>query len=44
MAVINKSKPTSLYNEDEKDPIMFMIQTEYIKQYMKKIHTTTEHN
>ena len=37
--VLKTSGPTSLSNEYEKDPIMVMIQTEDIKQYVKKIST-----
>ena len=35
---------TEISNEDKKDPIMVMIQTENIKQYVLNINTTTKHN
>ena len=34
--LLNTSEPTSLSEEDEKDPIMVILQTEYIKQFVKK--------
>ena len=34
--VFNTSRPTALSVEDEKHPIMVMIQTEEIKQFVKK--------
>ena len=37
--VLNTSRPTTLSVEDEKDPIMVMIQTKKIKQYVKKRST-----
>ena len=35
-SVLNTSRTTALSTEDEKYPIMLMIQTEEIKQYVKK--------
>ena len=36
MTVINISIPTEIYIEDKKYPIVTIIKTEEIKQYMKK--------
>ena len=34
ITVLNKSRPTSLSTGDEKEPIISMIQTEYINKYL----------
>ena len=36
--VFNVSRPIALSAENDKDPIMVMIQTEEIKQFVKKVH------
>ena len=42
--VLDTSRTTAISTEDDKDPIMVMIQTEEIKQYAKKIHDMTENH
>ena len=45
MIILNTSSLTLLSTEDVKYPIMVMIQTDYIKHYVKKgIRTATEHD
>ena len=36
MIVLYTSRPTAIYTQDKKDPIMVMIKTEEIKKYVKK--------
>ena len=43
MMILNKSWPTALSTDDKKDPIMLMIQTEEINQYVKIICNVIEH-
>ena len=44
MAVLDTSRYTALSTEDNKDPIMVMIQKKEIKQYVKKVYSTTEYH
>ena len=44
MAVLDTSRYTELSTKDNKDPIMVMIQKKEIKQYVKKVYSTTEYH
>ena len=43
MAILETARPTELSAEDKKEPIMVLIQTKEIKQYVKK-GSVMQHN